>query len=783
MLSGFGMACRCREKQRKESSRLQAENKKFTAENRMLVEENERLQKQVSHLSYDNGFMRQKLRSRSATTDASCESVVTPHSQQNPTHQPRERDANSPAGLLAIAEETQAEFLSKATGIAVNWIQMVGMKPGPDSVEIVAVSRNCAGVAARACGLVSLEPMKVAEILKDTPAWFRDCRTHNVLTVLPTANGGTLELIYMQTYAPTTMASARDFWKLRFISPIEDGGLVVCERSLNASTGGSTGPSSPNFIRAEVFPSGFLIRPCEGGGSIIHIVDHLDLDPCSAPEILRPLYESSEIIAQKISFAALRHIRQIAQENCGEIKYGGGKQPAVLRTFSQRLSRGFNDAVNGLVDDGWSLLDSVEMDDVTISINMSASKFIDSQSNSAALFPAFGGGVLCAKVSMLLEDVAPAHLVRFIREHRSEWADYGIDAYWAASVRASPSAIPCSTPSALRSNQVILPLAHTIELEEFLEVVRLEGQAFCLEDVAFARDMFLLQLCSGINENEVGPCAQIVFAPIDESFADDALLLPSGFRVISLENKADEPGATRTLDLASVLEVHTTGALAAGDSGANHIKQRAVLTMAFQFTFENHLRDSVASMARQYVRSVVGAVQRVAVVLSPARLGSQMVVENSFPGSTEVITLARWITQSYKIHTGEELVRVCSQAGDSVLKLLWQFSEAVMCCSLTTNAPPVFTFANQSGLDMLETTFGSLQDIKLEKTLDEAGRKSLLAEFPKITQQGFAYLPAGNCMSSMGRPISYDQAIAWMVLDDEEVNHCLAFMFVNWSFM
>lgn len=36
---------------------------------------------------------------------------------------------------------------------------------------------------------------------------------------------------------------------------------------------------------------------------------------------------------------AMRHIRQIAQETSGEIQYGGGRQPAVLRTFSQRLSR------------------------------------------------------------------------------------------------------------------------------------------------------------------------------------------------------------------------------------------------------------------------------------------------------------------------------------------------------------------------------------------------------------------------------------------------------------
>ena len=115
---------------------------------------------------------------------------------------------------------------------------------------------------------------------------------------------------------------------------------------------------------------------------------------------------------------------------------------------------------------------------------------------------------------------------------------------------------------------------------QFLEVVRIEGHAFSPEDVAFARDMYLLQvkvkvivicvyvwagllilfeqrvvafsvndfylpflcnlmwqLCSGVDENAIGACAQLVFAPIDESFADDALLLPSGFRVIPLDPK------------------------------------------------------------------------------------------------------------------------------------------------------------------------------------------------------------------------------------------------------
>eukprot|EP00268_Persea_americana_P039423 TRINITY_DN39004_c0_g1_i2.p1 TRINITY_DN39004_c0_g1~~TRINITY_DN39004_c0_g1_i2.p1 ORF type:complete len:132 (+),score=30.40 TRINITY_DN39004_c0_g1_i2:850-1245(+) len=130
-----------------------------------------------------------------------------------------------------------------------------------------------------------------------------------------------------------------------------------------------------------------------------------------------------------------------------------------------------------------------------------------------------------------------------------------------------------------------------------------------------------------------------------------------------------------------------------------------------------------------------------------------------------------------------ELLRLDSQAGDSLLKTLWHHSDAIMCCSMKTNAQPVFTFANQAGLDMLETTLIALQDILLDKILDEAGRKTLCSEFGKIMQQGFAYLPAGVCVSSMGRPVSYEQAIAWKVLDEEDSNHCLAFMFMNWSFL
>ncbi|GAB2249333.1 hypothetical protein Droror1_Dr00012692 [Drosera rotundifolia] len=58
---------------------------------------------------------------KNRNADGSFEFVVS-------TTQHSLRDANNPAGLLSIAEETLAEFLSKATETAVDWVQMSGMK-------------------------------------------------------------------------------------------------------------------------------------------------------------------------------------------------------------------------------------------------------------------------------------------------------------------------------------------------------------------------------------------------------------------------------------------------------------------------------------------------------------------------------------------------------------------------------------------------------------------------------------------------------------------------------
>ncbi|XP_047325602.1 homeobox-leucine zipper protein ATHB-15 [Impatiens glandulifera] len=767
---------RCREKQRKEASRLQGVNRKLTAMNKLLMEENDRLQKQVSQLVYENGYFRQNTQNATlASKDASSDSVVT-SGQHHLTPQHPPRDA-SPAGLLSIAEETLAEFLSKATGTAVEWVQMPGMKPGPDSIGIVAISHGCTGVAARACGLVGLEPTRVAEILKDRPSWNRDCRAVDVLNVLPTANGGTIELLYMQLYAPTTLAPARDFWLLRYTSVMEDGSLVVCERSLNNTQNGPNMPPVQSFVRAEMLSSGYLIRPCDGGGSMIHVVDHLNLEAWSVPEVLRPLYESSAMLAQKTTMAALRQLRQIAEELSQSNATNWSRRPAALRALSQRLSRGFNEALNGFTDEGWSVMGNDGTDDVTILVNSTPDKLMSLNLTFANGFQSVSNTVLCARASMLLQNVPPAILLRFLREHRSEWADNSFDAYAVAAVKLGPSSLPGTRVGSF-GNQVILPLAHTIEHEELLEVIKLDGIGHCTEEAMMPRDLFLLQLCSGMDENAVGTSSELLFAPIDASFADDAPLLPSGFRIIPLDPAKESSSPNRTLDLASSLEIGS------GNKTSNNYSTgggctRSVMTIAFQFAFESHMQDHVASVARQYVRSIISSVQRVALALSPSH-GSIGGLRSPL-GSPEANTLAQWISQSYRCYLGAELLNAGDDGEDSALKMVWNHCDAIVCCS--AKALPVFTFANQAGLDMLETTLVALQDITLEKIFDDHGRKTLCSEFPQIMQQGYACLEGGICLSSMGRPISYERAVAWKVLNEDDNPHCLCFMFVNWSFV
>lgn len=180
-----------------------------------------------------------------------------------------------------------------------------------------------------------------------------------------------------------------------------------------------------------------------------------------------------------------------------------------------------------------------------------------------------------------------------------------------------------------------------------------------------------------MDENAIGTSAELIFAPIDASFTDDAPLLPSGFRIIpidsglvsltlsawtliyayivpsfyivhalpfSLKLMQNAAGQNRTLDLASALE--PAGNRAPSDFLSQCANAKSVMTIAFQFAFEIHLQENVAAMARQYVRSIISSVQRVALALSPSPFGSPGL--RPPPVSPEADTLTRWICQSYR---------------------------------------------------------------------------------------------------------------------------------------
>ena len=103
----------------------------------------------------------------------------------------------------------------------------------------------------------------------------------------------------------------------------------------------------------------------------------------------------------------------------------------------------------------------------------------------------------------------------------------------------------------------------------------------------------------------------------------------------------------RTLDLASALEIGPAGNKSSNDYLANSGCMRSVMTIAFEFAFESHMQEHVASMARQYVRSIISSVQRVALALSPSHLSSHAGLRTPLV-SPEAQTLARWICQSYR---------------------------------------------------------------------------------------------------------------------------------------
>ncbi|KAF6144763.1 hypothetical protein GIB67_016837 [Kingdonia uniflora] len=137
----------------------------------------------------------------------------------------------------------------------------------------------------------------------------------------------------------------------------------------------------------------------------------------------------------------------------------------------------------------------------------------------------------------------------------------------------------------------------------------------------------------------------------------------------------------RTLDLASALEIGPTGNRAAGDNSGNCASMRSIMILAFQFAFESHLQENVASMARQYIRSIISSFQRVTLALSPSLLNSHSGLRAP-AGSHESHTLARWIFHSYRCYFGVDLLKPTGEGSESIFNTPWHNSDAIMCCSL-----------------------------------------------------------------------------------------------------
>lgn len=112
----------------------------------------------------------------------------------------------------------------------------------------------------------------------------------------------------------------------------------------------------------------------------------------------------------------------------------------------------------------------------------------------------------------------------------------------------------------------------------------------------------------------------------------------------------DGIGLNRTLDLASTLEGdHDVAGLNGAEATKATGQVRSVLTIAFQFAYEVHTRESCAVMARHYVRTVVASVQRVAMALAPSsRNANGQQPPRQAPGNSDAISLARHILSSYR---------------------------------------------------------------------------------------------------------------------------------------
>ena len=152
---------------------------------------------------------------------------------------------------------------------------------------------------------------------------------------------------------------------------------------------------------------------------------------------------------------------------------------------------------------------------------------------------------------------------------------------------------------------------------------------------------YLLDFASFLLNLERFASYSYVVEPAYFIFSDKNLL------IITMQFSQEASSPNRTLDLASSLDVGPSGNRASNGSAGNSSCMRSVMTIAFEFAFESHMQEHVTSMARQYVRSIISSVQRVALALSPSHLSSHAGLRSPL-GTPEAQTLAHWICNSYR---------------------------------------------------------------------------------------------------------------------------------------
>ncbi|CAA0825311.1 Homeobox-leucine zipper protein REVOLUTA [Striga hermonthica] len=720
-----------------ESDELMLENRWLTTTNDLLRQENDDLQQKVNQLISENEHLRNQILDLTThiTTFDLDQLLEAYHAEMGSSSTPAENSG----GVFSLAVEIRNEFLAKAIGTSIIWTPASGLKLDSAGVYgTVYTPSTCVGVAARARASIAVDPFQTVEMLKDRPSWSRFCRGMDVIAKHHT-NEGIIELIYTKYYAPTTMALARYFWTLRYTSILDDGSLVVCEKSISGSDAGVNSPSALEFVRGRMLASGFMICPGQGG-STIHIVEHYDMEASSVPLVVRPLYESSELLGKKTIVPALLYIEHMASETSGIPRPFCHENHVLLRCLCLKLSRGFNDAVNCFSEDGWTMMSANSSDDVVMSTKSATNLGVYANCDS----------ILCLKASVLLPNVYPVSLVKLLTECRSAWMGFNFNEHMVAS---RPASYAFPGHDIYHVSEFSSLLCQINNEDEALEIIRLD----CADRQRnyYSVDFNHLQLNNGMADNGFGACSELIFAPIGLTTPNDAPYLSCGFRIILLGSDTESSSSPMSM-----------------------------LVLAFQFPYETQHLDEIAVVASLYVKYVVSCVKIISGEVAysafcpnvnPAEASSAIISRETFYAN-----LADVIRQSYRSSLGVDMVGLNLGTPNLLFDQIHRHHYAILCFSAMYTT--VCEYANRTALNMLQMTPGNLQILTVDR-LFYGSDFSLTSVFQTIMLQGYVFLPPGCFMSAMTRTVFYEQALVLQLQPPDGSFNGFALVFMELSFI